>query len=135
MSDRKFKLGLDVHGVIDVEPELFSELSRRIIEGGGEVHIITGGAWTPEFEQEVRGHGVSWTHHFSVYDHLLSLNMRTQGEVKFPDGKIQKKFIDGVWDPTKGKYCEDNSIDLHIDDTVAYREYFSTPFLLHIIKK
>ena len=41
---------------------------------------------------------------------------------------IQKKFKNEDWDKIKGQYCKDNGIDLHIDDTLIYNNYFTTPF-------
>jgi len=38
------KVGLDIHGVVDVRPEFFSELSKLLVSNGHEVHIITGGS-------------------------------------------------------------------------------------------
>ena len=38
------KLGLDIHGVIDSNPESFAFMSQSVIANNGEVHIITGGS-------------------------------------------------------------------------------------------
>jgi len=37
-----FKLGLDRHGVISEDPQLFAALSKKVRENGGEIHILTG---------------------------------------------------------------------------------------------
>jgi hypothetical protein len=123
-----FKLGLDIHGVVDAMPEFFSFLTDSFIKNGGEVHIITGGRWDIEFENMLNKFGVKWTHKFSVYDYLLESGVKVTGEIQFPDGTIQKKFEDGVWDGVKAKYCSDNNINLHIDDTLIYNDFFTTPF-------
>lgn len=124
----KFKLGLDVHGVIDGMPEFFSFLTDSFIKNGGEVHIITGGRWDVEFERQLNDFGIKWTHKFSVYDYLKESDAEVIGKVQFPDGTIQKKFKNEDWDRVKGQYCKDNGIDLHIDDTLIYNNFFSTPF-------
>ena len=31
-------------------------------------------------------------------------------------------------DKTKADYCKDNDIAIHIDDSMVYNEYFTTPF-------
>lgn len=124
----KFKLGLDLHGVVDVLPEVFSFMTNAIVNSGGEVHILTGGSWTPELEEQVRKYGIKWTHTFSVYDHLIEIGAETTGEVQFPDGTIQKKFNNEDWDHVKSNYCRDNNISLHLDDTLIYNDYFTTPF-------
>jgi len=124
----KFKLGLDVHGVIDGMPDFFSFLTDSFIKNGGEVHIITGGRWDSEFEKQLNDFGIKWTHKFSVYDYLKESDAEVIGKVQFPDGTIQKKFKNEDWDRVKAQYCKDNSIDLHIDDTLIYNNFFETPF-------
>ena len=125
------KLGLDIHGVIDSNPESFSFMSQSVIAGGGEVHIITGGSWTFELEEQLKGYGIKWTSCFSVYDYLLDSGIDSIGTIQFPDGTIQKKFDYHLWDTIKAGYCKSNNIDLHIDDTEVYSKYFTTPFLLY----
>lgn len=125
------RLGLDIHGVIDSNPESFSFLSRSVIVGGGEVHIVTGGSWTEELEAQIREAGVEWTHYFSVYDYLMESEVPSIGKIQFPDGTVQEKFDSDLWDTIKGGYCRSKDIELHIDDTEAYAKYFTTPFLLY----
>ena len=123
-----FKLGLDIHGVINAMPEFFAFLSESVVKNNGQVHIITGGSWTKSLDDLVESFNIKYTHKFSVYDYLLESGAETSGEVEFPDGTRQKKFDDTLWDSTKAKYCLENGISLHIDDTLLYNDYFSTPF-------
>ena len=125
------KLGLDIHGVIDSNPESFAFMSQSVITNNGEVHIITGGSWTTELENQLKGYGIKWTSHFSVYDYLVDSGIDSIGTIQFPDGTIQKKFDYHLWDTIKAGYCKSNNIDLHIDDTEVYSKYFTTPFLLY----
>ena len=125
------KLGLDIHGVIDSNPKSFAFMSQSIISNGGEVHIITGGSWTTELEDQLKGYGIKWTSHFSVYDYLVNSGIDSIGTIQFPDGTIQEKFDYDLWDTIKAGYCKSNEIDLHIDDTEVYSKYFTTPFLLY----
>jgi hypothetical protein len=127
-SISKFKLGLDLHGVIDSLPNEISFLTNAIISSGGEVHILTGGSWTHELESQVKSYNVTWTHKFSVYDHLIKTGAEITGEIQFPDGTVQSKFKDGVWDHVKADYCRKNKISIHIDDTLIYNDFFTTPF-------
>lgn len=127
-QNTKFKLGLDVHGVIDALPDSFAFLSNAVIGAGGDVHILTGGNWDKKIENQLKSFGVNWTHSFSVYDELLRRGTKIVGEIQFPDGTIQKKFEDGSWDQVKGEYCKEHNISLHIDDTLIYNEHFTTPF-------
>jgi hypothetical protein len=125
------KLGLDIHGVIDSNPKSFAFMSQSVVSSGGEVHIITGGSWTTELEEQLKGYGIKWTSHFSVYDYLVDSGIDSVGTIQFPDGTIQKKFDYELWDTIKAGYCRSNEIDLHIDDTEVYSKYFTTPFLLY----
>jgi hypothetical protein len=124
----KIKLGIDVHGVIDAMPEFFAFMTDAFVKNGGEVHIITGGSWTEEMKSEIESYGIKYTHVFSVYDFLVKSDSVTTGEIEFPDGTIQSKFRDEDWDVVKANYCRDNGITLHLDDTMSYNEFFSTPF-------
>ena len=124
----KFKVGLDLHGVIDTLPDFFSFLSDSVVKNGGEVHIITGGSWTTELENQIKSYGIIWTHKFSVYDYLIERRTDTVGEHTFHDGTVQDKFPPEIWDRIKADYCEKNDINLHIDDTLVYNNYFKTPF-------
>jgi hypothetical protein len=126
--ENKFKLGLDIHGVVDSMPEFFSFLTDSFIKNGGEVHIITGGKWDVDFEKQLNEFGIKWTHKFSVYDYLISNNTPVVGQIQFPDGTVQMKFEHGYWDGVKAKYCQENNISLHIDDTLIYNDFFKTPF-------
>lgn len=128
IGDSKFKIGLDIHGVIDSLPDFFAFLTDSVSKNGGEVHILTGGSWTQELESQLSNYGIKWTHKFSVYDHLIEVGTKIVGEIQFPDGTIQKKFEDGAWDKVKAEYCKEHSISLHIDDTLIYNDFFSTPF-------
>jgi hypothetical protein len=128
MSQKKFKLSLDLHGVIDALPEFLSFITHAVVNAGGEVHVLTGGTLSPKMEEELRKFGIVWTHLVSVYNHLLETGAEIVGEVEFPDGTTQKKFADGLWDTAKGDYCRQNNIDLHIDDTLIYNDHFTTPF-------
>jgi hypothetical protein len=125
------KLGLDIHGVIDSNPKSFAFMSQSVISNNGEVHIITGGSWTTELEDQLKGYGIKWTSHFSVYDYLVDSGIDSIGTIQFPDGTIQEKFDYHLWDTIKAGYCKSNEIDLHIDDTEVYSKYFTTPFLLY----
>ena len=124
----RFKVSLDLHGVIDVMPEFFSFLSNAIVEAGGEVHVVTGGTLSDKLEEKIKTFGIRYTHIFSVYQYLLDSGAPSSGTIQFPDGSIQKKFEGNVWDTVKGDYCRKNNITLHIDDTMIYNDFFTTPF-------
>ena len=120
----KIKIGLDLHGVIDSMPEFFSFFTKAMISAGAEIHIITGGA-TENDKKLLKEYNIKYTHFFSILDHHKELGTPTSGihpKYGFP------MVSDEEWDKTKGEYCRKNNISLHIDDTLAYNDYFNTPF-------
>ena len=119
-----YKLGLDIHGVIDKEPELFSELTRIMKSKGCEIHILTGSRITPELKEQLNGYGIVYDYIFSILDYHTET-----GEDMWQDSKNNWWIDDEIWDGTKSIYCVDNNINLHIDDTKRYGEFFSTPFI------
>lgn len=118
------KIGLDLHGVIDSMPEFFSFFTKAVIDAGGEIHILTGGT-TDKDIQLLNDYNIKWTHFFSISDYHKEKGTPTDGihpKYGFP------QISDYEWDRTKGDYCKKWNIDLHIDDTLAYNDYFTTPF-------
>jgi len=121
---RTFKVSLDIHGVIDELPVFFSAFSKSLVDSGMELHIVTGGS-IERAKRELKLHNITYTHLFSILDYHVENGTPTFGnhpKYGFP------MIDDAIWDQTKSKYCEDHDIDLHIDDTVAYGDSFTTPF-------
>lgn len=129
------KLMLDIHGVLDSNPELFVSIATLLRSSSfeNEVHIVTGESITPKLIDQLKGYnnGVEfWDHLVSIQDELLKGEVSTLGIDSFG----RPRFPDDIWDSFKGKYCAQHDIDLAIDDTEAYRKYFDTPFLLYTHK-
>jgi hypothetical protein len=123
-NSSQFKVGLDLHGVIDAMPEFFSFFTKAIIDSGGEVHIITGGTSEKDVKL-LEDYKIRWTHFFSISDFHKERGTPTNK----PHPKHGFLMVsDEEWDKTKGEYCRKNNISIHIDDTLAYNEYFTTPF-------
>jgi hypothetical protein len=120
----KFKISIDIHGVIDELPQFFSHMSHSLVNSGMEVHIVTGGSYT-RAERELKMYDISYTHLFSILDHHKNIGTPTFGNhpmYGFP------MIDDDIWDKTKGVYCDEHGIHLHLDDTIAYGDSFTTPF-------
>lgn len=124
--NKKFKIGIDWHGVLDAIPEDFAWLSRAVVAAGGECHIITGMTWTEECTRQLKEWGVEYTHTFSIFDYHHKI-MKTPVSGWHDTFNIPK-IDDELWDKTKGEYCKENEISLHLDDTNEYNKYFTTPF-------
>jgi len=127
------KLGLDVHGVLDADPELF----LLIADEYEEVHILTGGSFLNkkyDLEGDLYNFGGEgnttkwWTHQFSIYDHLIEEGAKTNEELGIAS---HHPFPDETWNKVKAIYCREYKIDLHIDDMRQYLEHFTTPYMLY----
>ena len=118
------KISFDIHGVMDHLPDVFSFLSKVIVENGAELHVITGSPISVA-EKELEKLNITYTHLFSIPDYHISIGTPSDG--------IHPKYNipiipDDLWDRTKGDYCLKHGINLHIDDTIQYNEHFKTPF-------
>jgi hypothetical protein len=121
--EKTMKIGLDIHGVIDAKPLVFSALSKGLVKAGHEVHILTG----PKFgkvEALLKQHDISYTHFFSIVENAVKNNIG----VRWADEN--NPWIDDktIWDRSKGEYAKLHDLDLHIDDSEDYGKYFETPY-------
>jgi len=125
------KIGIDLHGVLDTNPELFTDMAcevlNSIIATKPEVHIVTGMPWSKELREElvVYGNGVKWwTHFYSITDDLLKRNIKWE-----VDENGNKSFPDYSWNIAKAIYCSHHNIDIMYDDSPTYGRYFITPYV------
>ena len=116
------KIGIDFHGVIDVNPEFFSIITKLLVENKHEVHIITG-LRKEDFELNPASITIAYTHFYSITYGLRNTSYMV-------DIHGRPRFDEYLWNTAKAIYCKDNKIDIMIDDTKEYAKYFSTPFLL-----
>ena len=106
-SKDRIKIGFDLHGVINEYPQFFAKLSRALVYAGHD---------------ELDSYGFHYTHFFSITEYHEKKGTKVQWVKDHP-------FMDEyLWDRTKGDYCRKHRIDMHFDDTEAYRYFFSTPF-------
>jgi hypothetical protein len=120
------KIGLDFHGVINYMPEFFAFFTKAIIEAGGEIHIITGGLFHGEMEL-LKKHDIRYTKIFSIREYHREIGTPTfekHSIYGFP------MVSDEEWNKTKGEYCAREGINFHIDDTIQYETFFTTPFCM-----
>jgi hypothetical protein len=122
------KIGIDVHGVLDDNP-FFKEMSKLFVEGGHEVHIITGSQHNKILRTSLEKMGIKeglhYTHLFSISDHLIAKGIPVRWE-----GNNNPYFDGDTWNEAKAEYCKERNIDIHFDDSKEYAGYFSTPFYL-----
>lgn len=126
---KQIKIGIDYHGVITANPEFFKKFNEYAIKNNCLVYIISGG-YEKDIKKYMEEKNILYSKIWSTVDYYEALN-----EVEhFEDGTF--KVEDALWDRAKAWYCATNKIDFHIDDSVIYGKYFTTPFCLYeIIEK
>lgn len=113
------KIGLDLHCVIDYDPVFFSKFSKAIINGGGEIHIMTGSSITPELEEELLKYGMMWTALFSIADYW-----KNKPGIDFWYDEKGRPWVDeNLWNQAKGLYAQEKGLDLLMDDTLVYKNF------------
>lgn len=121
---RKIKIGCDLHGTITNDPEFFSILSKTLVTAGNEFHILTGSFITEQLKKELNDSGLHYTHLFSIADYY-----KNQPDSGIWFDEIGRPWVsDELWNCAKGKYAEENNLDLVLDDTACYGDYFTTSF-------
>jgi len=115
------KLGLDVHGVINEDPEFFSNLSDVMFKQGHSVFIITGQEKTPVFVEEIKRYKIRYTDILSIttYQKILGTPI-----TYLDDRKSQPIMDPEIWNPTKAALCATIGIDIMVDDSLIYGKYF-----------
>ena len=111
------KVGFDIHGVLDLYPVIFKDMTRRLRHHGIEIHVITGQEESSVVE-ELKAIGIYYDKIFSVVDYHKNIGTKMWLGPKgtwFCDPKL--------WDATKGEYCAREGIDIHFDDTLEYGKY------------
>jgi len=118
------KIGLDYHGVIKSYPNLFRMITNGFNINDIEVHIITG-CRKKDVEQFLQDHDIYYTHFYSITDEFL--------KHKIPykiDENGNYFFREELWNTAKSLYCASHNIDIMIDDSEVYGQYFVTPYIL-----
>ena len=114
------KLGLDIHGVIDKAPELFTLISQLPVE----VHIITG---IKEHLDDQVPSDLKYDKWFSIHQYL------EDNGVLFTYDEQNRPWCDPVlWDQAKADYCKREGITMLIDDSPNYVESFATLDTLYL---
>lgn len=120
---KKFKIGLDLDGVIDIKPESFKFIADHLLHSGHEVHIITGRRLERELDETVNllkklKFRYTELHLYpGDYELVLPLPMEVTQEL-------------GRW---KADACQDLGIDLFFDDSLhRYRADFGNTAVVHV---
>jgi len=126
-----YRIGIDVHGVIDKDSEFAKKHMKKFINIGVEIYIISGPP-VYEIKQELFSMGIIENIHYnkvlSIVDHLRSKNVEM-----WLDHKNTWWADESYWWRSKSEICEKMNIDIMIDNTETYKPYFKdikTKFVL-----
>lgn len=117
------KIGFDIHGVIDQNPELFSKIINKLKGLGYEIHILTGSLINQNLLTELSLYDIAYDKIFSILEYH-----KDNDTDMWEDSKGNLWLDEDTWNETKGNYCNKNNIKLHIDDTKIYGNNFKDGF-------
>ena len=125
------KIGIDLHGVIESFPEVFKPLMILARKRGCEIIVITGPPLVKAMV-EVNAAGYASGVHF---DRVISVVdwLKENGASMTEDDNGNWWTEDVLWWQSKSKICIQENIDVMIDDSPEYGEYFEfadTKFVL-----
>jgi hypothetical protein len=117
------RIGLDFHGVINKNPEFFSDLTHNFTVA---TICIVSGLPKKILKQKLSELKIYYDELYSITDDLLEKNVsfsidKRTGRPIFPDEE---------WNSAKAKFCKEQKIDLMIDDNEEYLKCFTTPCIL-----
>lgn len=116
------KVSIDFHGVVNSNPEFFSSFLGLMKAKNIEVYITSGGPHK-FIARYLNMHNIPYDRIWCIFDYF---NAREKVEIA-ADGSFH--IDDKLWNSAKGKFCERENIDLHIDDSIVYGRYFKTPYV------
>jgi len=126
---------LDIHGVLDSQPQKFVMLAcETLCQIGNEVHIVTGETISKKLIQQLLSYNNDekyWTHLVSIQDELIQGNVPTLGINNFG----RPTFPEDIWNSFKGRYCAEHKIDFAIDDSPEYEAYFDPKITIFFLNK
>jgi hypothetical protein len=115
----QIKIGIDLHGVIDTNPDFFKSmltLFRTVF--GAEIWIVSGPP-IKEIEEELEELGIERHAH---YDHIASIVDYLSPSIKWQDEKGHWWTDEDTWWLSKSRICLKHSINVLIDDHKEYYE-------------
>jgi len=114
-------IGIDLHGVADTYPEI-KGLLEAIRSGGNQVYVISG----PHVDKIVARLEALEFKHKVHYDEILSVVhfLKYYNYEMWQDEKGDWWTSDEDWWSSKAKICLEYNIDIMIDDSERYREWF-----------
>jgi hypothetical protein len=110
-------VGLDIHGAIDRNPELFRLITHELRAHGVIIHILTGHYFS-EVREKLKKWGIEWDHEYSILDYHKGMGTEIVHGV---DGEW---ISEELWNRGKGEYAKRVGLDVHFDNDLVYGEFF-----------
>jgi hypothetical protein len=115
-------ISIDLHGVITKNPDFYCQLVVSMIKNGNKVYLLTGSTiYNAKCELEKLGLRCN------IFTGILSIPQfleDTGVPVIYENGNPIADVLD--WDTAKSKICNIYEIDIHIDDSDVYGQYFTS---------
>jgi len=120
------KIGIDLHGTLDKDPEGFKKYIKKMTKDGHKVYILTGSS-CKDAVKEIEKLKIKFNKIkiISTTDYLIK-----EGYDWEYDRWNRPSFANSIWWGAKAEIAKKIGLDLHIDDRQEYSEYFETPFIL-----
>lgn len=120
------KVGVDLHGVLDTNPEFFKAFIDTLMSQGHEVHIVSG-CKASDMLKFLQKHKIKYDFIYSITTDFLTRTIPLPFKL---DKNKNPYFASKDWDKAKAVYCQNYELDMMIDDTLLYGKHFKTPFFL-----
>ena len=118
-------VSFDLHGVIDTEPEAFSYIAKELIKKGWTVYVLTGRRSDNTIIDDLNKSGFKPFHRLlSIVDY--NIDAGTHVDLSDPFNPVMDEVI---WNSSKARMCTKYGINVHIDDSDIYHQYFTVPYL------
>lgn len=114
------KIGVDIHGVLDLYTQDIIAFCNRAISKGHEIHILTG-TEAKKAKIQVENLGLkNYINLFSIVDYNKAIGTKMWND----DPRGKGWWMDrSDWVKSKGTYCKENHIDILFDNEIDYAKY------------
>ena len=118
------RIGIDLHGVIDSDPDFFKKLLKYLISSGIEVHIVSGPP-VVEIISELEELKIEEKIHYHKVHSIVDF-LKKSGVVMWNDEKGRWWSNEKDWCNSKSWICWKYGIDCMVDDKVMYKAGFDS---------
>ena len=124
------RIAFDFHGVLEKYPDVFAPLMQSLRAMCADVVVLSGPTFQ-EIKRELFGAGYTLGINYNVIYSVTDF-LQKSGAKMWHDDQLGWWASDEDWWSAKARICEQEDIDLMIDDSEKYQPYFTgkTKFVL-----